>query len=123
MFVRGFAIAAVSVIGLIGLWRLLPVTQDVATTALSDMIDISVDRARRSLLMARLGLYACAVAGVCGLAGVALRTYLTGPPKLSPLVDLAVLAVIACALFAYGRQIRTYLEKMRALRNALDHPG
>jgi hypothetical protein len=121
--VRGVAVVAVSVMGLIGLSRLLPVTRDVANQALSDMVDISVDRARRSLLMARFGLYACAVAGVCGLAGVALRTYLSGPPKMSPVVDLAILAVIAFALFAYGRQLRIYLEKMRALRHALENAG
>jgi hypothetical protein len=42
---------------------------------------------------------------------------------MSPVVDLAILAVIAFALFAYGRQLRIYLERMCALRHALENAG
>jgi hypothetical protein len=121
--VRGVAIIAVSVIALVGLSRLAPVTQDVATKSLSDLIDCTIDRARRTLLLSRMGLYACAVAAVFGLVGVVIRTYLSGLPKMSPFIDLAILAVVTVGLLAYGRQIRVHLEKMRALKHALESVG
>jgi hypothetical protein len=121
--VRGVAIIAVSVIGLVGLSRLAPVTRDIATKSLSDLIDSAVDRARRTLLVSQLGLYGCAVAAVLGLFGVVVRTYLSGLPKLSPAIDLAILAVVAFGLFQCGRHIRVHLEKMLALKHALESVG
>lgn len=121
--VRGVAIIAVSVIGLVGLSRLAPVTKDVATKSLSDLIDSAVARARRTLLVSQLGLYACAVAAAFGLVGVVVRTYLSGLPKMSPAIDLAIVAVVAFGLFAYGRHLRVHLEKMRALKHALESVG
>ena len=62
------------------------------------MIDLAIARAQRTLVTIRLGLYACAVAAVFGLVGTAIRTYLTRPPRMSPVVDLAVLVMVALGL-------------------------
>jgi RNA polymerase sigma-70 factor, ECF subfamily len=98
---------------------LLPVRASEAARSLSEMLDLAIARARRMLLGARLGLLACLIAAVFGLAGTALRTYLTRPPQLSPIVDLLILTVIAVALFFYGRHVRMTAEKLSALKHTL----
>jgi len=55
--------------------------------------------------------------------GTAIRTHLGRPPKLSPIVDLVVLALIALVLFLYGRQVKGKLEKYRTLKRALAVDG
>src|SRR4029079_13093158 len=58
---RGVAIAVMSSMATGGLWLLLPVRASEAARMLSEMIDLSIARAQRTLLTIRLGLYACGV--------------------------------------------------------------
>jgi hypothetical protein len=120
---RGIAIGAISVIVATAVSLLLPVRASDAAGTLSEMIDLAIARGRRTLLTIRLGSYGCAVAGVFGLVGTGIRTYLTRPPRMSPVVDLAVLAICALGLFLYGRSIKVNLEKFRYLKHALALDG
>ena len=79
----------------------------------------NVARAERTLKTIRLGFYACAVLAVFGLAGTAVRTYLSKPPAVSLTIDLAVLAICALGLFVYARHTRVDLAKYRYLKKAL----
>jgi hypothetical protein len=116
---RGIAIVAMSTIITLAVYSLVPVISQGITRPLSQMIDLAIERAQRTLSLIRAGLYSCVIAAVFGLVGTAIRTHLGRPPKMSPIVDLVIVALIALALFLYGRQIRIELGKYRALRQAL----
>ena len=87
------------------------------------MIELAILRTQRTLAMIRLGFYACGVGGVFGLVGAATRAYLTRPPRMSPLIDLAILAIFALGLFLFGRRVRINLEKLRYLKRVLAVDG
>jgi MFS family permease len=116
---RGIAILAVSALLSIAVSLLLPVSASGDVKALAEMIDLAIARAERILKTIRLGFYACAVVAVLGLAGTAIRTYLSRPPSVSPIIDLAVLAIFALGLFLYARHTRVDLAKYRCLKKAL----
>jgi Flp pilus assembly pilin Flp len=116
---RGIAIIAMSAILTFALASLLDVRSGSATRAVSEMIDLAVERGQRTLSLIRSGLYACVIAAVFGLVGTAIRTHFGQPPKLSPIVDLVIVGLIALVLFLYGRQVRFELGKYRALKQAL----
>jgi len=116
---RGIAIVAISAFLTYAVFSLLPVRSLRTTSPLSNMIDLAIARARRTLSLIGAGLYACLFAAVFGLAGTGIRTHLARPPKMSPIIDLVVLALIALVLVLYNRQIKVELEKYRALKNAL----
>ena len=120
---RGIAIAAMSVLLATAASVLLQVRASDAARAVSDMIDLAIARAQRTLLTIRLGFCACIVAAVFGLVGTAIRMYLTGPPRLSPVVDMAVLAIVTLGLFLLTRHTRTSLAKLSALKHALGVDG
>lgn len=120
---RGIAIGAISAILAVAVSLLLPVKAGDAARSVSEMIDLSIARAQRGLGVIRLGLYACALAAVLGLVGTAIRTLLTRPPRISPVLDLAVLVIVALGLSVYGRHIRVDLQKLRALKRALNEDG
>jgi hypothetical protein len=120
---RGVAIAVMSSMAAGGLWLLLPVRASDAARVLSEMIDLSIARAQRTLLTIRLGLYACGVAAAFGLVGTATRVYLTRPPRMSPVIDLAILAIFTLGLFLFGRRVRISLEKLRYLKRVLAVDG
>jgi hypothetical protein len=120
---RGLAIGVISAIVAIAVSLLLPVRASEAARALSEMIELAIARAQRTLAMIRLGFYACAVAVVFGLIGTAIRAYLASPPRMSPVVDLAVLGVFALGLFLCSRRVRVNLEKLRYLKRALAVDG
>jgi hypothetical protein len=121
--IRGIAMGAIATIFAIGVASLLPIRAGDATRSLPEMIDLAIGRARRSLLLIRLGLFACAIAAISGGVGTAIRVHLTGPPRMSPLVDLAVLALAALVLFVGSRPIKLDLEKYKALQRALEFEG
>jgi hypothetical protein len=123
LITRGIAIAAMSAILTLAVSLLLPVRSRGTTRALSEMIDLAIGRAQRTLSLIRAGLSACVIAAVFGLVGTAIRTHFAAPPRMSPIVDLVVLVLIALVLFLYGRQIRVELEKYRTLKHALAVDG
>jgi hypothetical protein len=120
---RGIAIGAMSVLLAMAVSVLLPVRGSDAARAVSDMIDLAIARAQRALVTIRLGFYACIVAATFGLVGTAIRTYLARPPRMSPVVDMAVLVMVALGLFLCARHIRVSLAKLRALKHALSTDG
>jgi hypothetical protein len=120
---RGIAIVAMSTILTLALWSLQSVRSIATTSALSAMIDLAIDRAQRTLSLVRAGLYSCLIAAVFGLVGTAIRTRLGNPPKMSPVIDLVIVALIALVLWLYGRQIRVELGKYGALKRALAVDG
>lgn len=120
---RGVALLAISAILSLAMSSLLRVRAGGDARALSEMLDLAIARAHRTFLAMQLGLYACAVAAALGLVGAAMRTHLSGPPALSPLVDLAVLAIFAFGLFLCGRRARSDLAKFRYLKRALALEG
>jgi hypothetical protein len=116
---RGVAIVAISAILTAAVYSLVPVVSGGSTHALSQMIELAIGRVQRTLLLLRAGLYSCVIAAVFGLVGTAIRTHLGRPPKLSPIIDLVILGLIALVLVLYRRQLRVDLGKYRALRQAL----
>jgi len=120
---RGVAIVAMSVILTFAVSSLLSVRSWAATRALSETIDFAISRAQRTLSLIRAGLYACVIAAVFGLVGTAIRAHLAAPPRMSPIVDLGVLVLIASVLLLHGRQVQTELGKYRTLKHALALDG
>jgi hypothetical protein len=116
---RGVAIIAMSAILMFAVWPLQAVRSLDAARALSEMLDLAIDHSQKTLSLIRAGLYCCVIAAVFGLVGTAIRTHLGRPPKMSPIVDLVMLGLIALVLFLYDRHIRVELRKYRALRQAL----
>jgi MFS family permease len=120
---RGVGIIAMSAILMFAVWSLQPIRSLEATCALSQMIDLAIERAQKTLALVAAGLYSCVVAAVFGLVGTAIRTHLGRPPKMSPIIDLAILGVIVLALALCGRRTRRKLGKYRRLQQALAVDG
>ena len=120
---RGSAIVAIAVLLAIATSSLLAVRARLEARAVSEMLDLAIARARRTLVAIRLGLVACGVAAVMGLVGTAIRIQLTGPPRMSPVVDIVLLAMLAIGLSMWRRDIRLRLEQLRALKRALGADG
>lgn len=120
---RGVAIAVMSILVAGAMSLMLRVRASDMAKSVSEMLGLAIARARRMLLAIRLGMVACAVAVVMGLVGTAIRGYLAAPPRISPVVDVAALVMLALGLFAYGRHVRITLEKLQALEAALDADG
>lgn len=116
---RGIAIGVISGLLTMAVSVLLPVRGSDAARAVSDLLDLAIARAQRTLVTIRLGFYACIVAAVFGLVGAAIRTHLTRPPRLLPVVDVTVVAIVTLGLFLWARHTRTSLAKLRALKHAL----
>jgi hypothetical protein len=120
---RGVAIAVMSILMAGAMSLMLTVRASDTAKSVSEMLGLAIARARRMLLTIRLGLVACAVAVVMGLAGTAIRSRVAAPPQISPVVDVAALMMLALGLFVYGRHVRVTLEKLQALKAALDVDG
>jgi hypothetical protein len=116
---RGIALMAIALIVAVAASVLRPARASDGARALSEMIDLAITRAERILQTIRLGFYACAVAAVLGIVGAAIRTYLGKPPALSPIIDLAALAICALGLHLWSRHAKTTLAKFRYLKHAL----
>jgi hypothetical protein len=115
----GVAIIAMSIIIMFATWRLQDSSRLDAAQALSQMIDLAIDHAQKTLSLIRAGLYCCVIAAVFGLVGNAIRTNFGRPPKMSPIVPLTILAVVALAVVIWGRRTRLELGKYRSLKQAL----
>jgi hypothetical protein len=120
---RGIAIGVIALLLARGVTVLLPVRASGGARSLSDMLDLAIARAHRTLAIVRLGFSASVIAAVFGLLGTAIRTHLTRPPRLSPMVDLLILAALALGLHFYGRQVKATAEKLRALKHAVAKNG
>jgi hypothetical protein len=119
--VRGAGILIVSGMLAGSAWLLAPAGTARAAT-LSQMIDLAIERSLKLVRLTRSGLWACGVAALCGLAGAAIRTRLAAAPQMSPLVDLALLGLLASVLYLGGRRfetrVRQYVQVKKALRGA-----
>lgn len=120
---RGVAIIAMSVIVICAVWPLQRLTSLDAAQALSPMIDLAIDHGKKTLSLVRGGLYCCVIAAVFGLAGNAIRTHFGNPPKMSPLIPLTIVALVALAVVIWGRQTRLELRKYRSLKRVLAVDG
>jgi len=58
-----------------------------------------------------------------GLLGTTIRSRASGPPLMSPVIDLILLALCALGLFAWGRNVRLRLEQLREVKHALGSDG
>jgi hypothetical protein len=75
-------------------------------------------RARRTRALIQMGLYLCAVAAAVGVAGTVIRSHLATPPRMSLVLDLALLGLVAVVLRLKERQMKVELEKYNALQHA-----
>ena len=116
---RGFAIVMISAITARTLSLLLPVRASAEARALPEMLRLAIRRAERTLTIVGLSFWACGIAAVFGLAGTALRTHQSRPPALSPLIDMAVVAITAIGLFLYRRNTKVTLAKFQYLQKAI----
>lgn len=117
--IRGSAVILLALMAGRALLALVPVRNSDAGKPLSAMLDLAIARARRTLLLIRLGLYASLVAAVFGMAGTAVRTYLSGPPQLSPAIDLLLLAMFALTLVVVRGHVQAQLTKLTVLSKLL----
>jgi hypothetical protein len=117
--VRGVAILAVAIMLGAAASALASVRGGDGARALPEMIDLSIRRATRTLLVIRLALMACATVAILGVAGTAIRSALSRLPAMSPLIDLALLGLVALGLALYRRQVGTDLAKFEYLKRVL----
>lgn len=85
----------------------------------SEMIEMTIVRARRLLLTIRLGLSACVLAAIFGVIGTIIRSHSSRPPNLPPAVDLILLALVALVLGLYGQRVKVKREKFEYLRRIM----
>jgi hypothetical protein len=116
---RGIGILVIALLAGRAATTLLPVRALDATKPVPVMLDLAMDRGRRTLTVIRLGLCSCLVAAAFGLAGTALRSSLASPPRLSPVVDLLIVGAGAAGLALWGRHVKATLGKLQALRGVL----
>ena len=116
---RGVALVALAAILWLAAKTLWSIRSGDHVRALPEMIALSVARAKRWLMVVRLGLSACVLVAVFGLAGTVIRTRQSGPPALSPVVDLLILAGCAVGLWLYGRHLVGVLARFEYLERAL----
>jgi len=116
--VRGLAVLVVAGILWLMVVTLWPVRGGDARS-LSDFADLGLARARRSRRAVVLGLAGCAAAAALGTVGWALRSAAGHPPALSPVIDLAVLALLAVIVEALRRRFRREEARFAYLRQAL----
>lgn len=116
---RGAGILVVSSLVLAGVRAMLPVRSVGDARSVPELVDLGLDRAIRAITVVRLGLAACVVAGVFGLAGAAIRYAAGNPPALSPVVDLALLFGSAVCLLLVGIGVHARLLRFARLRSIL----
>jgi hypothetical protein len=115
---RGLAVLIVAAILWVAAATLWPVRNDDALS-LSEFADLGLARAKRSRRTVVLGLVGCAVAAVLGTVGAALRYAAGDPPELSPVISLALLALMAVIVEALRRRFRSEELRFDYLRKVL----
>jgi len=116
--VRGLAVLIVAAILWLMVGTLWPVRGGDARS-LSDFADLGLARAKRSRRAVVLGLAGCAAAALLGTVGWALRSAADHPPAMSPLIDLAVLALLAVIVEALRRHFLREEARFAYLRRTL----
>jgi hypothetical protein len=116
---RGTGIVIVSGLVLLAVRGLLPVRSSSRAGSVQELVDLGLERTVRAIRAVRLGLAACVVAGAFGLAGAAIRYAAGNPPAVSPVVDLAVLLVGACAMLLVGFGVYGSLARFARLRRII----
>jgi len=116
---RGMAFLAIAATMSLAIRSLLQVRAGGGLQSVSEMLDVAIARSRKTLLAIRLGYCACGLAALFGLVGTAIRTRQSRPPALSPIFDLALLALFVLGLFLYGRRIQADLRNYTLLRDLL----
>ncbi len=119
----GLAIITMSVIVIVATWPLRNIRSPDGAHAMSPMIDLALDYARKTVSLTKAGLYCCGIAAIFGLVGTAIRTHFERPPKMSPMIALTVVALVALIVFILGQQSRRELGKYRRLKHALAMDG
>ena len=116
---RGIAIGVIGTLALKTLLSLASVRDSADARALADMLNLAIRRARTTLVMLHVALAACAIAAVVGAIGAVIRTRAGNPPALSPIVDIALLALLVATLLAYRQRTSNSLAKLRFLSRAI----
>jgi len=116
---RGIAIGVIGALALKTLVPLVSVRDAADARALTDMLDLAIRRARTTLVTIHVALSACVIAAVLGGIGAFIRTRAGSPPALSPVVDVAVLALVAATLVLYRQRTSDSLAQLRFLTQAL----
>jgi hypothetical protein len=116
---RGIAIALISGLLVYALASLLPFRKHIDVQVLSDMLDIATARIKRTLFLIRTAIVACLIATVFGIIGTAIRTHAGSPPRLSPVIDVIIIALIVLCLWLYERRLSAERRKFDYLRRNL----
>ena len=118
--IRGLAIVMIALLAAIAaraFWLVKGAHNDARPVA--EMLDLAIIRRRQLLLAIRLALCACAVAALFGLAGSAVRSHLSRPPNMSPVVDIILLALAALSLGLFSHRVKVERAKLQYLRRVL----
>jgi hypothetical protein len=116
---RGVAIAVIAGIVAAALRLLWSMRVDRASEPLSVMIDVAIARAHRTLKLIRYGYVGAGTAVVLGLVGSGLRIRFASAPRVSPFLDVAIVAAACAGLYVYGQFVVRELTKLRHIRRAL----
>ncbi|HUK36717.1 MAG TPA: hypothetical protein VLV86_22535 [Vicinamibacterales bacterium] len=110
---RGIAIGVISVLAVKALVSLAAVRTSADARTLSEMLELTIRRARSTLVVIHVGLLSCAIAVVLGVIGAVIRTRAGRPPALSPVMDVAILALAAVILLVYRQRATVGLARLR----------
>ena len=116
--IRGAAVLIVAAILWVMVGMLWPVRGGDARSQ-REFAALGLARARRSRRSVTMALAACAVAAVMGVIGTMVRTAADHPPALSPVIDLAILALLAVIVEALRRKFRGDEARFAYLRDSL----
>lgn len=116
---RGVAITVISGLLFRAIAFFLPLRDHTNIQSLQEMLDIAKARIRRTQLLLRVAMLACAIAAVFGIAGTVVRTRAGSPPHLSPIIDLIIIVLIALCLWLYARTLPPETRKLDSLRRTL----
>jgi len=116
--VRGAAVLMLSaMLGLATAWLAAGLRDE--TRSLTEMLELSVWRARAFGRLTALGFAGCIVAAVLGLVGYAIRSGAGDPPELSPIEPLLLLGLFAVALLPFHLRFRDTVARLQFLRQAV----
>jgi hypothetical protein len=117
--IRGLGVTAVAAVIAGSAWMLLSVRSSERASTLSEMIELAILRSVRMALLMRLGMWACGIAAVVGLIGTAVRTHLSGPPRMSPILDLILIGLVTTVVYLCGRQCDATLASYTRLKYSI----